>query len=814
MELEIFCPAKLIPVFQDIDDQGNELPIPRYRAAHGGRGSAKSRTFATQLALRGVLLAEAGETGLLVGAREYMNSLADSSFAEIKAGIEAYPELKERYEIGEQYIRTKDKRIEFAFAGLRHNLDSIKSKARIHVLWVDEAEKVSENAWQVVTPTVREHNSEIWVTWNPERKGSATDLRFRSLPYDVGFSRIVEMNWRDNPKFPSVLELERQNDLKLRPESYEHIWEGGYKTFVEGAYFTKHLIAVRAEKRIGKVPIDPLMTIRLFADIGGTGAKADSFVFVAAQFIGREIRVIDHYEAQGQDLATHVAWLRGKGYTPDRAQIWLPHDGSTHDKVFDVSYESALRGAGYSVTVVPNQGKGAAMARVEKLRQLFPAIWFNEETTQGLIDALSNYHEKIDEIRKIGLGPDHDWSSHSCLLADTLIMTDRGEVEIQHVVAGDKVLTPAGYAVVEWSGITKLSTELIDLELPSGHRITCTPEHKIFTTRGVLRADELRYNDSILTIEDLSCISLANANKIGYRESFIENTRELNTGIGKAGSCIAHKNKINKHSYIEKLLVVPQKILNPSLLMVIGKISTLITGRLEKKIAKESKSLNIHTKYSMESNITCGLSRDIIGLPLENSKVLGCIGQYGNITMERYQKDSIFITLMKTKAITQLKILKCCQSLNMLGSILKTPSGLVAKKTKNNLKQHKSLQKLGINQTKAKNGTVNTLKRLQKTFINILSNVFFVVKTTKQCNYIDQSIVQDYASKGITLKIRKDSVPVYDLTVKLHHCFFANGILVSNCDAFGLMAVCYEEPKINNALKYIPYHPSDAVVGY
>jgi len=64
------------------------------------------------------------------------------------------------------------------------------------------------------------------------------------------------------------------------------------------------------------------------------------------------------------------------------------------------------------VTVIPNQGKGAAKARIEAGRRRFPIMWFNEATTEGGLAALGWYHEKKDEARNIGLGPDHDWSSH------------------------------------------------------------------------------------------------------------------------------------------------------------------------------------------------------------------------------------------------------------------------------------------------------------------------------------------------------------------------------------------------------------------
>ena len=152
------------------------------------------------------------------------------------------------------------------------------------------------------------------------------------------------------------------------------------------------------------------MSYRASWDLGGTGAQADACPIWIAQFIGKEIRVLDYYEASGQPLAAHVAWIREKGY--GKAEMFLPHDGATNDKVFDVSFESALRDAGFSVTVVPNQGKGAAAARIEAARRLFPSVWFNASTTEAGRKALGWYHEKRDEDRGVGLGPNHDWSSH------------------------------------------------------------------------------------------------------------------------------------------------------------------------------------------------------------------------------------------------------------------------------------------------------------------------------------------------------------------------------------------------------------------
>ena len=219
MTIDIQIPPKLIDVFTG---------DARYRGAYGGRGSGKTQNFALMTAVRGYIFGKAGISGGILCGREYMNSLEDSSLEEIKQAIRLYPFLATYYEIGDKYVRSKDRLIEYKFAGLRNNLDSIKSKARILIAWIDEAESVSEVAWQKLLPTVRSDNSEVWVTWNPEREGSPTDDRFRQHPPEG--SKIVQLNYSDNPWFPKVLDEERNNDRRrLDDATYAWIWDGAYR---------------------------------------------------------------------------------------------------------------------------------------------------------------------------------------------------------------------------------------------------------------------------------------------------------------------------------------------------------------------------------------------------------------------------------------------------------------------------------------------------------------------------------------------------------------------------------------------------------
>lgn len=209
-----------------------------YRVAYGGRGSGKTMTFAKMVAIQAMLFAAAGDSGAILCGREFMNSLDDSTLAELKAAIAAEPELLAPwFDVGEKYIRTQGLpgRVDFVFIGLRHNLDSLKSKARVLLTWIDEAENVSESAYRKLLPTVRRFGGEVWLTYNPESPESATHKRFRASGREGIL--IEQVNWNDNPWFPAGLEEERLADLNERPDIYHHVWEGEFLTLTEAQVF-------------------------------------------------------------------------------------------------------------------------------------------------------------------------------------------------------------------------------------------------------------------------------------------------------------------------------------------------------------------------------------------------------------------------------------------------------------------------------------------------------------------------------------------------------------------------------------------------
>jgi phage terminase large subunit len=291
------------------------------------------------------------------------------------------------------------------FKGMQdYTAESVKSLEKFKRAWWEEAQTATQHSLNLLRPTIREEGSEIWASWNPRFDDDPIDRLFRGAILPTG-AVVVRANWSDNPWLPKVLEQERLDCLRDAPEQYDHIWEGGYVSIVDGAYYAADLAAA-AKERIGRVAKDPLMPIKAFWDIGVKDATA---IWIG-QFVGREIRVLDYYEAVNQPLGVHLEWLRAKGW--GNAKCYLPHDGAQQDQVYAVRFEDHIKSAGFDTEVVKNQGKGAAMQRVEAARRLFPNIWFNEQTTANGRKALGWYHEKRDPVRKMGLGPEHDWSSH------------------------------------------------------------------------------------------------------------------------------------------------------------------------------------------------------------------------------------------------------------------------------------------------------------------------------------------------------------------------------------------------------------------
>jgi len=191
----------------------------RYKVAHGGRGSAKSRSFATAL----ILFAMKSQERILC-AREIQNSIKDSVKRVLDDEIE-------RLGVSQVFSSTKTSIIcdvtksEIIFSGLWNHIDSIKSMEGITKCWVEEAHSMSQESLDILLPTIRSKGSEIWFSFNAKYKDDPVYKMFVSDEPPPN-SIVRKVNYDKNPFFPDVLKKEMEWDRANNPDKFRHVWEG------------------------------------------------------------------------------------------------------------------------------------------------------------------------------------------------------------------------------------------------------------------------------------------------------------------------------------------------------------------------------------------------------------------------------------------------------------------------------------------------------------------------------------------------------------------------------------------------------------
>jgi len=383
----LLVPEKLEPIWQP----------RRHKVMHGGRGGGKSWTVA------GVLLAMAAEKPLRVlCAREIQKSIKQSVHQLLTDQI-ARLALGAFFEVLETEIRGINGSL-FLFSGLQtHTVDSIKSFEGCDIVWVEEAHGVSKKSWDVLIPTIRKEGSEIWLTLNPDMESDETYQRFIASPSPDTW--VVEINWRDNPWFPEVLNRERLKAKRtMLPDDYAHIWEGRARRVAEGAIYRHEMEALYLENRARDVPYDPTLPVHTVWDLGWNDAMTIGMVQRGPQ----DVRIIDYIEDSHRTLDWYVAQLEKRPYR--WGTDFLPHDGKTKNFQTGKSTQQQLQAMGrrdVQVLSAMNVEEGIKLARM-----LFPRCFFDESKTARLLECLRRYrramHTKTDEP----MAPLHDEFSH------------------------------------------------------------------------------------------------------------------------------------------------------------------------------------------------------------------------------------------------------------------------------------------------------------------------------------------------------------------------------------------------------------------
>lgn len=384
-------------------EQVNGFPV-RYRVLYGGRGSGKSWGIA-----RALVVLAAQKTLRVLCARELQNSIRDSVHKVLSDQIEALG-LTPFYQIEQARIYCPSTGSEFSFEGIRNNITKIKSYEGIDICWVEEADKVTKNSWEVLIPTIRKVGSEIWVSFNPNLETDDTYQRF--VAHKPSGAIVQKVNWRDNPFFSPVLKQEML-DLKARDrDAYLHVWEGECRKSLEGAVYADELRDCAEEGRITSVPHHSSSPVNVYFDLG----RSDSTSIIFEQYIGMQRRIIDFYENRLKGLDHYIHVLRSRrgtnGELYEYGTCWLPHDAKAKTLGSKKSIQEQMRDAGFNVQIVPKLSKFDGIIAA---RAVFPTCWFDASRCEsGLLHSLRHYHYAEDQDKEVlSNEPVHDWSSHA-----------------------------------------------------------------------------------------------------------------------------------------------------------------------------------------------------------------------------------------------------------------------------------------------------------------------------------------------------------------------------------------------------------------
>lgn len=343
----------------------------RYKVMYGGRGGMKSWVVARKLLIRGC------ENQMrILCTRELQKSIKQSVHKLLSLQIDKLG-LKDFYRITNEGIYGLNG-TEFLFMGIKHNTEEIKSTEAIDICWIEEAHSITENSWDLIDPTIRKDDSEIWATYNTRFKFDHIHSLF-VINKPPPRSWVLKVDYRDNKWLPDVL-LAQANEMKERDyDKYLNIWEGELKQLAEGAIFGRQVTKVRRDNRLLNIPIESNCETFTFFDLG----KSDETAIWFMQRVGNEFRFVDYFEGRLEEVAYFARFVKTRDFI--YGGHYLPHDAS-HDRlgmsrnILEQFEDCGLR----NITVVPRIS--LKKTAIELAREVMAKCYFHKGQDQARDD--------------------------------------------------------------------------------------------------------------------------------------------------------------------------------------------------------------------------------------------------------------------------------------------------------------------------------------------------------------------------------------------------------------------------------------------
>ncbi len=611
----------------------------------------------------------------------------------------------------------------------------------------------SPAAWDYLRPILDVNKGYAVFISTPRGKNHFYDLlNMAKTNPDKWFSEVLTIN------DTGVLSDSNLQQARLENMSDELIQQEFYCSFnrgVEGSYYGKIIEKCRETKRICNVPYETRSVVNTAWDIG----YGDSTSIVFWQDIGGEVRIIDFYENQGEGLAHYAKIIQNKPYV--YGTHYLPHDAGsgsfqTGRTVQDIAWEQGIK-----TTLL--QREIDIQVGIEAVRNLLSIVYIDEKNCQHLLKCLENYHKKYnDKTQTYSESPAHDWTSHACFIGSTKILTEKGSIKIEEVRSGDMILTPFGLRKVLETHCRN-ENEIVDIYVNNKYAFTSTKYHMVFTQRGLTYADSLRYN----TLEKYDKIRGVLWKMIGY---FYE----------------------GQNSKGFKKIILSQKMKNQLCLMdffIDGMENTIV----EQSPHKTRLVLCIEQYGSTIMEILRKKWKFIIGIVIQKtiiSKILNAF-QLENIKVCTEGCQIHGLNLINVKEACEIKVKRLKRGINLLkaeNGINYMPKIVSLAHEESHIQNH---VKYADNHMKVmfygKDFVQTNVKQNIDTNLKLIMKKGFVAFVGRIMNVIDM-LSKPHVVTNVESKKCEIQEKVYDLTIDIDGCYYANGYLVSNSDSVRYMA--------------------------
>jgi phage terminase large subunit len=374
MELNIETPEWAEPL----------LTPSRYKGIWGGRGSGKSHERAEAMIEAHIMNPDTASVCL----REVQKSIKMSVKRLLEHKIKSMG-VQSHFEVQDSMIKNRHGDGIIIFQGMQnHTADSIKSLEGFDIAWFEEAQTASQRSLDLLRPTIRKPNSELWFTWNPHKDTDPIDVLLRGETPPPN-AQVIKVNYLDNPWFPDVLRDEMEYDKRRDPDKYVHIWLGGYVKNSEARVFKNWKIDEfespdNAVHRLG----------------GDWGFSTDPTVGVRSHVVGRKLYVdYECYQVGCEIIDTPDLFM-----TIPESEKWpLVADSSRPETI------SHMRKNGFPKIMPSVKGAGSIEAGVEWLQSHDIIV---HPRCVHVIDELTNYSYKVDKITDEVLPELEDKNNH------------------------------------------------------------------------------------------------------------------------------------------------------------------------------------------------------------------------------------------------------------------------------------------------------------------------------------------------------------------------------------------------------------------